>query len=93
VGAAVTGAGGGGQVGDAAASRRGSPACARAQPARFGQEEQPGPAAGRRGADVLRKGGAVRGGRGAPPTGLWGARLVGEAGLRAPAAGLHAGAA
>ena len=30
---------------------------------------------------------------GAPPTGLWGARLVGEAGLRAPAAGLHAGAA
>jgi hypothetical protein len=30
---------------------------------------------------------------GAPPTSLWGARLVGEAGLRAPIAGLHAGAA
>jgi hypothetical protein len=38
----------------------GAPARARAQPVRFGQEEQPGPAAGRGGADVPREG--VQGG-------------------------------
>jgi hypothetical protein len=38
--------------------------------------------------------GRVNGRQGVPrPTGLWGAGLVGEAGLRALAIGLHAGAA